>query len=312
MAESFYSILGVTENATKDEIKKSYRSLSLKHHPDRNNNSAESNDLFKKIGEAYETLSDETKRQEYDARNNNPFFRVNAHNGGGGMEIPIEEIFKSFFGGIPGGMMGGMPGGMMHGIPGANIHVFTSHGGGFGESLQKPTPIIKTLEINMEQVLNGATLPLDIEKWILENGVKIFEKETLYINIPKGIDDNEIVILRDRGNVLNDNVKGDVKLFIKVINSSLFERKGLDLIMQKKISLKEALCGFTFEFEYINGKTYTLNNNGGNIIPPNYNKILSGMGLTRESSTGNLIVQFFIDFPEKLSDETIQKLSEIL
>jgi DnaJ family protein A protein 2 len=82
--------------------------------------------------------------------------------------------------------------------------------------------------------------------------------------------------------------------------------------MQKKISLKEALCGFTFDFEYINGKTYTLNNNGGNIIPPNYNKILSGMGLTRESTTGNLIVQFFIDFPEKLSDEKIQKLSEIL
>lgn len=318
MSETFYTILGINEKATKDEIKKSYRALSLKHHPDRNNNSAESNDLFKKIGEAYETLSDETKRAEYDARNSNPFFRINSHNGGGGgMEFPIEEIFKSFFGGMPGGMMGGMPGGMpggmMHGIPGANIHVFTSHGGGgFAESLQKPTPIIKTMEVNMEQVLNGATLPLDIEKWILENGVKVFEKETLYVNIPKGIDDNEIIILRERGNVLNERIKGDIKLFIKVINSSTFERKGLDLIMQKNISLKEALCGFNFEFEYINGKIYTLNNNSGNIIPPNYNKILTGMGLTRESNTGNLIVQFFINFPEKLSDEKIQKISEIL
>jgi len=332
--ESFYTILGVSEKATKDEIKKAYRALSLKHHPDRNNNSPESNMMFKKIGEAYETLSDTEKKNQYDMMNNNPFFKMKSSN----MEASIDEIFQTFFSGMPGmgmqGMQGmgmpgmgmpgmgmGMPGMGMQGMgmPGGKIHVFTSRGGfpqgfpqGFTEALSKPTPIIKTMEITMENVLNGATLPLDIERWLIENDIKVFEKETLYVTIPKGVDDNEIIILREKGNVLNELLKGDVKIFIKVINNSSFERKGLDLFMHKNISLKEALCGFTFEIEYINGKTYTLNNNSRNIIPPNYKKVIPDMGLTRENTTGNLIIQFYVEFPEKISDENIKKLSEIL
>ena len=61
--------------------------------------------------------------------------------------------------------------------------------------MQKPTPIIQTVTITMEQVLLGATIPLDIERWIIENGNKIFENETVYVTIPKGVDDNEIIIL---------------------------------------------------------------------------------------------------------------------
>jgi len=342
MSDSFYKILGVPEKATKEEIKKAYRVLSLKHHPDRNQNSSESKKMFQEIGEAYETLSDEKKRQEYDMRNNNPFFKMAGGNAEG-MDIPLEALFQSFFsgpmmGGMPPGMMGGMPpgmmsgmmggmpgmmGGMMGGMPNSKIHVFTTNGfgapqgfgssSGFGESLKKPIPIIKTLEITMSDVLNGSKLPLDIERWsVMENDIKVFEKETLYINIPKGSDDNEIIVLREKGNIISENLKGDVKIFIKVINNSCFERKGLDLFMSKTISLKESLCGFNFEIDYINGKSYTLNNNSGNIIPPNYKKILKNMGLTRDGNTGNLIIHFHVEFPEKLSEEKLKKISEIL
>jgi DnaJ-class molecular chaperone len=86
----------------------------------------------------------------------------------------------------------------------------------------------------------------------------------------------------------------------------------LDLIYDKKISLKEALCGFTFEIKFINGKIYTLNNNSGNIITPEYRKIVPNMGLTRENHTGNLIVVFHVEFPEKLTSEQIKNLNEIL
>jgi len=180
------------------------------------------------------------------------------------------------------------------------------------QALNKPIPIIKSLEINMENVFNGASIPFEIERWILENGVKVFEKETIYVDIPKGIDDNEMIILRDRGNVINDQCKGDVKLTILVQNNTAFKRSGLDLIFDKTITLKEALCGFTFELKYINGKSYTLNNNKGSIVPPEYKKVYTSMGIKRGEHTGNMIIQFHIEFPDKLTNEQIDNLINIL
>jgi len=317
MSETAYNILGVDEKATKEEIKKAYRGLQMKWHPDKNQGSEESNKMSEKINGAYEILGDEEKRTEYDNyRNNpNPFTRMNSQ-GGGGMEVPINDIFNMFFGGgMPG--MGGIPGmhGMhgMHGMPpGARIHIFNGGPMGFQQAISKPVPIMKTIEINMSQVLSGASIPLEIERWIIENGIKVFEKETIYVTVPQGVDDNELLILRDKGNVLNENVKGDVKIFVKINNDSIFKRSGLDLVLDKKISLKESLCGFTFELNYINGKSYTLNNNKGNIIPSDYNKIYPGMGLSRGEHKGNMIIHFQVEFPVNLSEEQINKLTEIL
>ena len=316
MSENFYNILGVEEKATKDEIKKAYRGLQMKWHPDKNQGSDESKKMSEKIKGAYEILGDDEKREDYDNSRNNPFARMNSQ-GGGGMEVPMDDIFNMFFGGMPG--MGGFPGmqgfpGMpMGGMPpGAKIHIFNGGPMGFQQAMSKPVPIMKTIEINIAQVLSGASIPLEIERWIIENGIKVHEKETIYVTIPQGVDDNELLILRDKGNVLNENVKGDVKIFVKIKNDSAFKRAGLDLVLEKNISLKESLCGFTFEINYINGKSYTLNNNKGNIIPPEYKKIYPGMGLTRGEHKGNMIIHFHVDFPEKLSEEQITKLADAL
>ena len=225
------------------------------------------------------------------------------------MEVPMDDILNMFFKGMPGfpGMSGfpGMP-------PGAKVHVFNGSPMGFNQAISKPIPIMKTIEINMSQVLSGASIPLEIERWIIENQIKVFEKETIYVTVPKGIDDNEMIILRDSGNVLNENVKGDIKIFVKIKNETPFKRVGLDLILNKTISLKDSLCGFTFDLDYINGKSYTLNNNKGNIIPSGYKKIYQGMGLTRGYHKGNMIIQFNVIFPDKLTEEQILKLTEIL
>lgn len=313
MPENFYNILGVEETATKDEIKKAYRGLQMKWHPDKNQGSDDSKEMSKKINEAYETLGDEAKREEYNhSRNNpNPFMRMNT-GGGGGMEVPMDDIFNMFFGGgmNPFGMQG-MPG--MPGMPpGARIHVFNGGPMGFQQAISKPTPIIKTISITMDQVLSGANVPLEIERWNVENGIKVFEAETIYVTIPQGIDDNEMIILRDKGNMLNEHAKGDVKIVVKITNNSEFKRAGLDLVFEKKITLKEALCGFTFELNYLNGKSYTLNNNKGNIIPPEYKKVYPGMGLTRGEHKGNMIIHFHVEFPEKLTEEQIASLTTIL
>jgi DnaJ-class molecular chaperone len=301
MSENYYKILGVDENATISEIKKAYRALSLKYHPDRTGGDPEKIKLFQKINEASEVLTDETKRQEYDMMRKNPFMNM-ASNGSMNMDIPLNDIFSQFFG-------GGMP------FPphGAKIHVF--HGApNFMEpmQMQKPNPIIKTLNITLQQAYTGCNLPLDIERWIIEGGNKTFEHETLYIQVPKGSDDNEIIILREKGNILNETIKGDVKIFIKITNDTSFKRSGLDIIYEKHISLKDALCGFSFQLKHINGKIYTLNNSSGSIVTPEYQKIMPGMGMIRENHTGNLIICFHVDFPTELTEDQMAKLREIL
>jgi len=316
MPENYYNILGVEETATKDEIKKAYRGLQMKWHPDKNQGSDDSKKMSEKINEAYETLGDEAKRDEYNrSRNNpNPFMRMNS-GGGGGMDVPMDDIFNMFFGGgmNPFGMPG-MPGmaGMPGMPPGARVHIFNGGPIGFQHAISKPVPILKTINITMDQVLSGANMPLEIERWNVENGIKVFETETIYVPIPQGIDDNEMIIFRDRGNMLNDQVKGDVKVIVKITNTSEFKRSGLDLVFEKNITLKEALCGFTFELNYLNGKSYTLNNNKGNIIPPEYRKVYPGMGLTRGEHKGNMIIHFHVEFPEKLTEEQISSLSTVL
>jgi DnaJ-class molecular chaperone len=309
MSEDFYNILGVNEKASKDEIKRAYRTLQMKYHPDKNNGNEEAAIMSRKINEAYEVLGDVQKRQEYDNSKNNPFMRMNSN----GHEPHVDDILNMFFGGVgnPFGGPFGMPG--MPGMPpGTKIHFFNGAPMGFQQAISKPPPIIKTIGINMEQVLSGTTVPLEIERWIIENGIKVHEKETIYVTIPQGIDDNEMIILRDKGNVINENVKGDVKIFVKITNDTEFKRAGLDLVLEKNITLKDALCGFTFDIKYLNGKNYTLNNNKGNIIPPEYKKLYPGMGLVRGEHKGNMIIHFHIEFPVNLTEEQITKLEEIL
>jgi DnaJ-class molecular chaperone len=317
MSKNFYDILGISEKASKDEIKKAYRNLQMKWHPDKNLGSQESQTMTQQINEAYETLGDEEKKEEYDRmRNNpNPFMRMNSY-GGGGMEVPVDDILNMFFGSTPFGM-GGFPG-----MPqGPNIRIFHGvhgvHGGhsipmNFQQSMNKPIPIIKTLTINMEQVFNGASIPLEIERWILENDNKVFETEIIYVDIPAGIDENEIIILRNKGNIISERCKGDIKVNILVENNTEFKRIGLDLILEKTITLKESLCGFSFELKYINGKTYTLNNNKGSIVPSEYKKMYEGMGLKRGENKGNMIINFHVEFPDKLTNEQIEELIKIL
>jgi DnaJ-class molecular chaperone len=320
MSENLYDTLGISETATGDEIKKAYRALSMKWHPDKNKDSPDAVSQFQKISSAYETLSDESKRAQYNMSRRNPFAQMGTMGGGmRGFEMPVDDIFSMLFGGghpmsghpmgnMHMGNMGGHMGGMFPGVqvfPGAdamNLHA----------RLQKPPPIIKNVSINIDQIMGDSTIPVEIERWILENGTKMFEKETIYVDIPKGIDDNEIIILRDKGNVKSENCKGDLKLFIQVVNLTAFKRSGLDLIMEKTISLKDALCGFSFDIKYINGKSYTINNSSGNIIPANYNKMIPNMGLERNNHKGNLIIVFNVEFPEKLTPEQIAGLAKLL
>ena len=164
----------------------------------------------------------------------------------------------------------------------------------------------------MEQVLDGAIIPIEIERWLIENDTKMYETETLYVTIPKGVDENEIIIIKDKGNSVSDSCIGDLKIVIKVNNESPFERYGLDLFYHKTISLKESLCGFSFELPYLGGKSFSINNNGGNVIPSEYKKVIPNLGLSRDTQTGNMVILFHVKFPEKLTAEQMEAIKAVL
>jgi DnaJ-class molecular chaperone len=145
------------------------------------------------------------------------------------------------------------------------------------------------------------------------NNIKINEIETLNITIPSGISDEDTLVLKCRGNVVNENLKGDVHLKVNILNDTPFSRNGLDLYFSKKLTLKESLCGFAFEINHLNGKRLSLNNtNNPTVIKPGFKRVVSNLGLTRENITGNLIIEFDVDFPEQLFAEQIEKLKKIL
>jgi DnaJ-class molecular chaperone len=321
MSDNFYNILEVAETASIDEIKKSYRRLSMLYHPDKNKNNPDATAKFQKINEAYETLGDQDKKKEYDLTRSNPFFKMMGNPGQPQGQNPMEDMFASFFGGMPFGPMPSFgPGGPVSFGPGANqfgpnIRIF--HNGipvnpqGFAQGMQKPTPIIKNVAVPIDKILTGTTIPLEIERWIIQDEKKVFENETVYVTVPKGIDEGEIIVLREKGNVVREDCKGDIKIFIKIENDTDFKRSGLDLLLEKTITVKEALTGFTFELKYITGKTYTITNNSGNIISHGYRKIIPNMGFSRDQHNGNLIICFTVKFPDKLTDEVMEQLKKI-
>ena len=331
-SSNYYDILNVDKRASHDEIKKAYRKLSLKYHPDRNPNSK---DVFLKINEAYETLGDTDKKKRYDMMFSCAFFSSNS-SPSPSTPINVEHIFSELFKNINMNnteknnnnnnnnskqvfqLFTEM---LPHAVKLAQTYTQDSsdertvnqqHKGEFPTNYEKPTPILKNINITMQQVYHGASVPLLVERWIIINNIKTFETETMYISIPKGIDQNEMIVLREKGNIVNEYLKGDIKIFIQIENHSEFKRDGLDLILEKTISLKEALCGFTFDFLFLNGKRYMINTEG-TLIYPEFKKKIPKMGLTRETeNVGDLIVFFHIVFPSELSRETISSLKEIL
>jgi DnaJ-class molecular chaperone len=281
-SNDYYKELGIDKNASMEDIKKAYRKLSLKYHPDKIGGDI---DKFKKINEAYQVLSNPQSRKKYDNQRNTPFVRTSHQGFPAGVHINT------------------------NGIPEEILQMFFNR----QQQAQKPRPIVKTISITMEQAFFGTSLPVIIErtvsrkqddKVVLEN-----ESETLYITIPAGIDTNEIMVLEGKGN--QDKSAGDVRIQFQIQNHSCFKRNGLNLILKKTLSLKESLCGFNFEIQHLNGRTYKINNELGTIIQRGDRKIINGLGFKRGEHVGQLIIEFTIDIDHKLNKEMVDELRDL-
>jgi len=320
---SYYEILEVDKNANDSDIKRSYRRKSMLYHPDKPNGNEEKS---KEINSAYETLRDPNKRKQYDFEQqmlNNPLGMF-SQSMGGGMGMPfmkmptnineegVNELFSSIFGNILNPQASNMPNVQL--FKGSDVpleEIFSRNP--FHKQNIKPDPVIIPLTISIEQSFIGCSIPIIINRTIMISDTEIIEEETIYIDIYQGIDNNEIITLIEKGSITDNQIKGDVKVCITVENSSCFQRNGLDLIFIKSLTLKESLCGFSFEINHLNNKKLAFNNKSNvTLIKPNYRKKIENMGMKRKDTTGSLIVIFEIVFPDQFTSEQIEQLNQIL
>lgn len=291
--KNYYDILEINNNASQEDIKKAYRKLSLLHHPDKNGNSSESINKIQNINEAYEVLSNPEKKMMYDSGGTNDINFMNRY-----QDIPVdfENIINSIF--------------QMNNLN-SDVHTFRIFCNGGSASIRPPS-IVKTVLIQFEKVLMNLKIPIEINRFIQDQNIKTEEMETIYVDVPMGIDEGEIIVIKGKGNIIN-NFRGDVKICVKIQNDTEFKRVGLDLLFEKTISLKESLCGFSFELKHLNNKKYTITNANtvGHVICQNYKKIIPNMGLERDGHVGNLVIKFNVKFPEQLNESALEELKKI-
>jgi len=278
MNENPYKILGLNEKSSNAEIKKKYRTLSLKYHPDR----PEGNEAkFKEINEAYSILSNVSEKEKYDNSQQPQGFRD-------------MNFFNEMFG--------------------LNSNRFSASNIPFRHI--NNLNIDKSYQISFQESWKGVIKQIVIERFSLINNMKVVEKEQLYIRIPPGVNNGNVIILKGKGNNIHNRMFGDVMVNIVVKNTTEFIRDELDLILKKKITFKESLVGFKFDIKHISGKKYCINNFDGKVIKDGYMKVVPNLGFFKEDNRGtlkgNLLVVFNVEYPDKLEKEVRDKLAEVL
>jgi len=220
MSKSLYETLGVSENASADEIKKAYRKLARKYHPDINKE-PEAQEKFKEINAAYEVLSDPEKKAQYDQFGDQMFGGQNFHDfarSQGGAGIDLDEILRQMFGGG-----GGAGFGSAGGFGGFG-------GGGFGGFQSPDLDIHAKITVPFMVSVNGGKHHINV------NG------QSFDIKIPAGIKSGETLRVRGKGKEYNGH-RGDLLIKVEVADSGEYERKGNDLYKTFDVPLKEALFG---------------------------------------------------------------------
>lgn len=280
--KDFYNILGVNRSANNQQIKDAYRNLAKKYHPDTNKDpSAE--DTFKRINEAYETLKDSTKRQEYDTVNTSQFgsphsFRSTQQSTGkpDDWNNTFSEIFKEFTSTRPGS---------------------PSFGQGFTRVYPKNLDIQIDYTITLEEAFFGVSKNINIT---FPGG----ENKTIDIDIPAGVDVHTRIKLKGKGPNLNRNAPaGDIYLIIQIQPHNIFQKAGADLFVEKEISSIDAVLGCTTILTTINGNKISVKIPEGSQANSKIRVKNYGMPILNSSMRGDLYIILHLVTPTKLTLE---------
>lgn len=309
----YYEVLGVPKSASAQEIKKAYRSLSKKYHPDINKEPG-AEDKFKEINEAYEVLSDADKRQKYDqfgfagvdpnfaagqggfgGEGFNPFGDGFSYSFNGGSGGGFSDIFDDLFGGRFGGGTGGGFGGFGAGQGGSF--------GGFGNQYQQgPVPQkgsdhVADVRISFMESMNGTT------RTINANG------STLEAKIPQGIKSGQRIRLAGKGGAgINGGPNGDLFLEITVDPDPVFTRDNNNINVTVTVSVLDAVLGAEVDVPTLTG-TVALKIPAG--TQPGQKFRLRGKGVKTKNGVGDEFAQIKVEIPKTLSEEQ-KKLYEEL
>ncbi|KAL7169639.1 hypothetical protein ACSBR2_034641 [Camellia fascicularis] len=343
MGVDYYKVLQVDRNAKDDDLKKAYRKLAMKWHPDKNpNNKKDAESKFKQISEAYDVLSDPQKRAVYDQYGEEGLkgqvpppgaggFYGGSDGGGGGGPTTFrfnprsaDDIFSEFFGfNSPFGGMGDMGGsrasasGFSRGMFPEDI--FSSFRGGAGGEgsghvPRKGAAIERNLPCSLEDLYKGTTKKMKISRDVIDaSGRPTTMEEILTIEIKPGWKKGTKITFPEKGNEQRGVIPSDLVFIIDEKPHSVFKRDGNDLVVTQKISLVDALTGYTAQITTLDGRNLTVAINS--IISPTYEEVVKGEGMPipkEPSKKGNLRIKFNIKFPTRLTSEQKTGIKRLL
>jgi curved DNA-binding protein len=260
----YYQTLGIPRDADQEQIKKAYRKLAMQHHPDRPGGD---DTEFKKIQEAYATLSDDSAKQQYDF---NP--------SGGSPDSPFS------FGGVPPGFE----------------HLFQQFGGMFNNprAVQRNRNINLQIEVSLTDIFNG-------KEFIANVHLPTGQEQLVNIKIPPGMHEGNSLRLAGIGDDHFKNVpRGDIILAVKINNDTQFIRRGDDLIKESDISMWDAALGCVLSVVTIDKKTFEVKITAGTNDGQIFGIANAGMPLfNHPTSRGRLLLKINVKMPSFLTEE---------
>jgi len=333
-----YEVLEIPPSSSEADIRKAYRKLAMKYHPDKNAHNPEAADKFKEVGHAYEILSDPQKRQIYDQYGEEG---LNGDAGMGGGMSP-EDLFSQFFGG---GGMGGMFGGGMQqqgpkrsrdivhvhkvaledlykgkvsklalqksvlcskcdgrgGKEGAVKKCAGCNGMGMKTMMRQMGPMIQRFQTVCPDCNGEGEIIRDKDRCKQCLGKKtVTERKVLHVHVDKGMQDGQKITFAGEGDQGPDIIPGDVVFVIEQKPHERFERKGDDLHYHAEIDLLTALAGGQIAIEHLDERWLMVTILPGEVIAPGSVKQVRGQGMPsyRHHDHGNLYIRFDVKFPD--------------
>lgn len=302
--KDFYKVLGVSKDVSENELKKTYRKLARKYHPDSNPGDASAEAKFKEISEAYSVLSDPEQRREYDelrAMGSGARFTASGSGAGGfedvfsrftstrGSSADFDDIFSMFTQGRGGGFGSGRFGQSTGGFQGFG-------GPTKGQDLRANTTI------DFVTAAKGETVTLQSA-----------EGKPFKIKIPAGVADGQKIRLRGRGRPSPDGGEnGDIVVEVKVRPHPVFTRDGLNLRVTVPITFTEAALGATIEVPTLEGDVVRLRVTPG--TPSGRVLRVKGRGITSKKGTGDLLAEVHVVVPSHLSEaqkEALERFQQV-
>ena len=295
--KDFYQVLGVSKSSSPDDIKKSYRKLAMQFHPDKNQGNKKAEEKFKEISEAYEVLSDETKKKNYDLfghAEGNPFGGSNQQysqqhsQSRGGQQFggaDINDLFGDLFG-----------------------DVFNARAS--ARSGQKPigrgSDLRYTLNISFEEAVSGCE---KIISFIRQTGQKE-ESAKLSVTVPAGVKEGQRLKLSEEGDRPTKGPAGDLYVIIALQDHVLFRRDEHDVLLDLPVKFTDAILGAEVDIPTLLGKAQIKIPAG---IYSGQTLRLKGKGFPRIGGigSGDMLIRLIIDTPTKISSKQKELIDEI-